>query len=185
MIPGPPTRSSKAAPKARWGVVGTMLALSVGLAIPFAWGGEMVNDPNGWRGIEWGQPLSQRPDLQLMESVGRQQHYEPVERPPRFGDTAVESLRLVAIEDQFARVTIRYHGQDTQGALMRQLEDQYGPAERLPGSMLRGLNQQFTWRGPYTEVNLTYDGERERGSLFIESRTLAPWFLDSLPEHAF
>lgn len=120
-----------------------------------------------------------------MESVGRQQHYELVERPPRFGGIPVESLRLVAIDDQFARVTIRYHGQDTHSAVMRQLEDQYGPAERLQGSMLRGLNQQFTWRGPYTEVNLTYDGGQERGSLFIESRTLAPRFLDSLPEHAF
>lgn len=49
MIPGPPIRSSKAAPKAWWDVVGTMLVLSVGLAIPLAWGGEMMNDPKAAR----------------------------------------------------------------------------------------------------------------------------------------
>jgi hypothetical protein len=48
--------------------------------------------------------------------------------------------------------------------------------------MMRGLNQQFNWRGPNTEANLTYQENVERGFVSIESRNLSPRFNDFLPE---
>jgi hypothetical protein len=51
--------------------------------------------------------------------------------------------------------------------------------------MMRGLNQQFTWRNQNTEVNLSYRSYQDRGTVFIESRTLAPRFIDVLPNDAF
>lgn len=82
-------------------------------------------------------------------------------------------------------ITIRYHGQRSHDEILGYLQTKYGPIERLPGSMIRGPNQQSTWRGHETEVNLTYNDGQERGYIFIESRTLAPRFNDVLPEHAF
>jgi hypothetical protein len=111
--------------------------------------------------------------------------YEPERRPFRLGDTEGNALRFISIDRQFARVAVRYHGQRSHDEILGYLQTEYGPIERLPGAMIRGLSQQFTWRGPQTEVNLTYDGAQERGAIFIESRTLAPRFNDVLPEHAF
>ncbi len=142
-------------------------------------------DPNGFHGIRWGAALAEVPDLTLVESSKRTQTYELKQGPPTLGEVAVDELRFVAIKGQFARVMVRYSGEETHKRVMAYLEEQFGPVDRTPGMMMRGLNQQFTWRGPETEVNLTYQGHQERGSLFIESRTLAPRFMDVLPEHAF
>lgn len=147
--------------------------------------GEMANDPNGFSGIAWGLPLADHPDLVRVETADRVQQYEPKQRPFMLGEAAVDVLRFVGIDDRLARVTVRYRGQRTHEQVLRYLQTLFGPIERLPGAMVRGLNQQFNWRGPHTEVNLTYDGGQERGYVFIESRTLAPRFNDALPEHAF
>jgi hypothetical protein len=57
--------------------------------------------------------------------------------------------------------------------------------QELPASMMRGTSQQFTWRMGETDVNLTYQSFQERGTVFIESRTLAPRFNDVLHENAY
>jgi hypothetical protein len=101
------------------------------------------------------------------------------------GDAKVDVLRFIAIEGELARVSIRYSGNRTHTQMLAYLESHYGSFDRTPGSMMRGLNQQFTWRGAETEVNLTYESYRERGNVFVESRTLAPRFNDVLPEHGY
>ena len=60
----------------------------------------------------------------------------------------------------------------------------YGAIDSPPGQMLRGLNQQYTWRGPDTEISLTYQANRDRGFIFIESRNLAPRFQDRIADTA-
>jgi len=64
------------------------------------------------------------------------------------------------------------------------MEQRYGPLQRIPGQMMRGLNQQYTWRGTESEINLTYHASTERGFIFLESRTLAPRFNDQIGDSA-
>jgi len=149
------------------------------------WAGEMVNDPNGFSGIVWGGSLADVPSLIEVEPGNRIQQYESRRHPFRLGDTEVDVLRFISIDRQFARVAVRYHGQRSHDEILGYLQIKYGPIQRFPHSMIRGLNQQFTWRGQETEINLTHNGVRERGYIFIESRTLAPRFNDVLPEHGF
>ena len=104
--------------------------------------------------------------------------------PPSFADIPVESLHLSTVDDQFARVTIRYRGEDTHKKILAYLESEFGRMERLPGQMLRGLNQQYNWRGTESEINLTYQAGTGRGYLFLDSRTLAPRFNDLLADTA-
>ena len=104
--------------------------------------------------------------------------------PPSFADIPVESLQLSTVDDQFARVTIRYRGEETHRKILAYLESEFGRTERLPGQMLRGLNQQYNWRGSESEINLTYQAGTERGYLFLDSRTLAPRFNDLLADTA-
>lgn len=145
----------------------------------------MLNDPEGFAGIAWGSSLTEVQGLALVHSWERFQEYQYQHTPPQLGDASVESLKLTAIEGRFARVTIRYQGENTHHQVMTYLQATFGAIERMPGSMVRGLNQQFTWRGAETEINLTYQGMGERGFVFIESRALAPLFLEGLPEHGY
>jgi hypothetical protein len=146
---------------------------------------EIDRDPNGFLGIRWGTDLAEIHELVQVQSAPRILEYEYKAGPPKIDGISVDHLRFVSIEGQFARVTIRYSGSGTHSRLLEYLQSQFGRIERGPGSMLRGLSQQFTWRGQETEANLTYDSYRQRGTVFVESRTLAPRFNDLLPESAY
>ena len=77
-----------------------------------------------------------------------------------------------------------HSGAHTHAKVLQFLERTYGAIQRLPGQMMRGLNQQYTWRGPETEISLTYQANRDRGFIFIESRNLAPRFQDRIADTA-
>jgi hypothetical protein len=139
----------------------------------------------GFYGIPWGANLAERNELKLVEETEHVESYELKDGSPLLGEAKLSMLRFVATDGQFARVAIRYSGEKNHAHILTYLQSIFGPIERSLGSMMRGLNQQFTWRSEETEVNLTYQSFQERGSVFIESRTLAPRFNDVLPESAY
>ncbi len=144
----------------------------------------MQNDPEGFQGIAWGSSLNTVEEVTVSSSWDQFKEYEFKAGPPRLGQAPLRSVKLSTVGGKFARVTIHYQGEKTHAQVLAYLEERYGVIERWPGSMVRGLNQQFNWRGPETEINLTYQGMGERGYIFIESRTLAPRFTDVLSEHS-
>jgi hypothetical protein len=152
---------------------------------PDATAGEMLNDPNGYRGIRWGAKLAEAADLTLVETVERLSEFDLKGGTPPLGEAKVETMRFIAIDEQFARVIIRYTGKGTHDKVLAYLQTQYGPLDRTPGSMMRGLSQQFNWRGDNTEVNLLYESARDRGFVFIESRILAGKFNEGINEHGY
>ena len=101
-----------------------------------------------------------------------------------FAGAEMTSILFVSIDDQFARVTIRYQGDQVHKQVLTFLESQFGSLQRVPGQMTRGLNQQYNWRGSDTEINLTYQAGTERGYIFFDSRTLAPRFNDDITDSA-
>ncbi len=145
----------------------------------------MVNDPKGFNGIPWGSELDSRPEMILFNTARRIKEYDLKNGPPQLGEVKVEMMRFSTLEGKFARVTIRYRGKDTHDRILTYLQKKYGPLDHTPGQTMRGFNQQYNWRGTDTEVNMTYEGQGERGFLFIESSALAPRFNDTLPEHAY
>lgn len=165
-------------------LVSALLAGWMFFSVTLAGAVPMTNDPKGFRNIVWGTALNARNDLEPTRQGRNIVEYRFKNTPPSFADIPVESLHLSAVDDQFARVTIRYRGEDTHKKILAYLESQFGRMERLPGQMLRGLNQQYNWRGSESEINLTYQGGTERGYLFLDSRTLAPRFNDMLADTA-
>lgn len=143
------------------------------------------DDPKGFRGIPWGASLDEIDELKLVDTWRIVTEYEYADGPPQWADASLTSLRLSSVYGKFARVSIKYQGEQTHNQILAYLESRFGEIEYMPGAMVRGLNQQYTWRGPDTEINLTYQGYGERGFLFLESRTHAPRFNDVLPEHAY
>lgn len=144
----------------------------------------MVNDPNGFQNLTWGATLTARPDLEVTTAGPHVNEFQLRNNAPAYAGIPVDSVRFLAVDDQFARVTIRYQGDDRHKQILTYLEQQFGSLERIPGQMMRGLNQQYTWRGIDTEINLTYHANTERGYLFIDSRTLAPRFNDRITDSA-
>ena len=159
-----------------------MTVLMVGMAS--AWAVPMTNDPRGFHDIPWGASLSARHDLETTRSGPHVVEYARKTEPPSFAGTEMTSLLYVSLDDQFARVIIRYEGEQVHKQVLRFMEQQFGGLERVPGQMARGLNQQYTWRGSDTEINLTYQAGTERGYIFIDSRTLAPRFNDFITDSA-
>ncbi|MGE0468653.1 MAG: hypothetical protein AB7L09_07800 [Nitrospira sp.] len=96
----------------------------------------------------------------------------------------MSSILYVSLDDRFARVVIRYEGEQVHKQVLRHLEGRFGQLDRVPGQMARGLTQQYNWRGTDTEINLTYQAGTERGYIFIDSRTLAPRFNDDITDSA-
>lgn len=144
----------------------------------------MLNDPRGFHDITWGTALSSRDDLETIRTSPHVVEYLRKTEPASFAGAEMTSILYVSLDDQFARVMIRYQGEEVHKQVLRFLENQFGGLERIPGQMARGLNQQYTWRGAESEINLTYQAETERGYIFIDSRTLAPRFNDYITDSA-
>lgn len=146
-----------------------------------------ADDPSaqspGFQGISWGSALADVSQLVLIERNGRVNVYEYKERPPHFAQETVDAVKLYAIDGKFARVMIRYRGEATHTRLKHVLESRYGKNQHRPGSMIRGLNQEYSWRQEETEINLSYRGLGERGLIFIQSSILAPRFLELMSDH--
>jgi len=137
----------------------------------------------GFQGIPWGSALAEFSQLVLVEPDDRVDIYQYKEGPPRFANGPVDFIKLYAIDDQFARVMIRYRNEDTHNRIKQALESEFGKVRHNRGSMIRGLNQEYSWRLEETEISLSYRGLGERGLLMIQSRILAPRFLELLSEH--
>jgi hypothetical protein len=159
-------------------ILASMLCAQAARAVP------MINDPKGFHDIPWGADLAGREDLETTRSGPHISEYRLKTERPSFAGQDMSSIAYVSVDDQFARVIVRYQGEQTHKHVLRYLETQFGPLERIPGQMARGLNQQYTWRGPETEINLTYQAGTERGFIFIDSRTLAPRFNDHITDSA-
>ena len=163
--------------------LGCVFALLLLTAVP-VFAITMANDPHGYHDLSWGIPLTDMPELMVTRENTHTIDYEFRDRQPAYADIPVESVHLSTVDAQFARVTIRYRGAQAHKQVLQYLERTYGAIERLPGQMMRGLNQQYTWRGTETEITLTYEANRDRGFVFIESRNLAPRFQDRMSDTA-
>ncbi len=154
------------------------------IGVVVAWAVPMTNDPKGFHDIPWGTVLSSRQDLETIRSSSHIVEYLRKEGVSSFAGAEMSSIRYVSLDDQFARVVIRYEGEQVHKQVLNHLEGRFGQLDRIPGQMARGLTQQYNWRGTDTEINLTYQAGTERGYIFIDSRTLAPRFNDSITDSA-
>jgi hypothetical protein len=148
-------------------------------------GTPIEDDPKGFFGIQWGNPLANRNDLKEIDVSNALRVYTLKQGNPHLEGITMESVKLYGFDDQYARALFRYKGAATHKSLLQYLEDHFGKSGPSHGGMIRGLNQQYTWRGPETEITITYHGFRERGFLAAESRVLAPQFLYVHGDHSF
>ncbi|WP_342349088.1 hypothetical protein [uncultured Nitrospira sp.] len=138
------------------------------------------NDPKGFFGSLWGHPLKDRSDLKQIDSLHSLQIYTIKLGPPQLGSIELESVKLYTIDGKYVRALFHYEGEAIHNSLLEYLANEFGKSNDPYGSMSRGLSLPYTWRGPETEITLTYHGFRDQGILAVESRIYAPLLLDSL-----
>lgn len=143
-----------------------------------AWAVTMTADPKGFEGIPWGAALAEAPTFPRTYSGDRIAEYQLKQDRLLLGTVPVQSMQFATVDGQFARVTVRYQGALQHEAMLRYLQARYGPLDLTPGQTMAGANQQYNWRGPETEINITYDGEQEAGVVFFESRALGAKFAE-------
>jgi hypothetical protein len=160
----------------------TLFTIMIGVDV--AWAVPMANDPKGFHDVPWGTLLSSRQDLETIRSSPHIVEYLHKESLSSLAGAEMSSILYVSLDDQFARVVIRYEGEQVHKQVLSHLEDRFGRLDRIPGQMARGLTQQYNGRGIDTEINLTYQASTERGYVFIDSRTLAPRFNDNITDSA-
>jgi hypothetical protein len=154
------------------------LCISFFLCTPTFSATNIEHDPQGFFGSLWGESLKDRSDLKKVDTIDTIHIFTVKIGPPQIEDIRIESAKLYTIEENYARAFFHYQGEATHRALLRYLEAEFGKTIKPQGSMMRGLSQQYTWRGPETEITLTYHGFRKRGFLAAESRIYAPRFLE-------
>ena len=143
------------------------------------------NDPMGFYGIHWGHSLINHPKLQKVDSDNNIAFYSLNNTEPKAWNIPVKSMKFLAWNDQFAQALVHYQSKDTHQAILAYLESTYGKHTLAPGSMMRGLNQQFSWRGNITEISITYRGLTERGFISIQSRILAAELMNAVSDQSF
>ena len=72
----------------------------------------MQNDPNGFQNLAWGVALTAMPDLEITRAGPHVNEYRLKDRPPSYAGVPVEGLHFLSVDEQFARVTIHYQGDD-------------------------------------------------------------------------
>ena len=157
-------------------VAGAFLLLpfivSLALAVP------MQHDSNGFEGISWGSDCDNTENFVKIEGIGWIKTYELKTQPPRLGAIAVDQVRFMTVEDQLARVTVRYHGQGVHHRILTYLQEQFGPLDHRPGQIAAGTVKLFDWRGLETEVILRYENRTDEGIIFFESQTFRAKLLE-------
>ncbi|GJL58336.1 MAG: hypothetical protein NPIRA03_11930 [Nitrospirales bacterium] len=104
---------------------------------------------------------------------------------PLLGSIELESVKLYTLNGKYARALFHYQGGAIHKAILQYLRNEFGNTYEPYGSRIRGLSQHYTWRGPETQITLTYHGFRERGILTVEGRIYAPLFLDTLSDNSY
>jgi hypothetical protein len=81
-------------------------------------------------------------------------------------------MKFTTIDDQFARVTVRYQGRATHDRILAYLQSLYGPLDDTPGQFSVGPVKFYAWQGFETEITLRYESRVDRGIIFFESQVL-------------
>lgn len=135
------------------------LLLLVGLA-PAAHGGDYVSveAPSSFRGMAWGTPLSELPDLRPVQEPGFEGTYFRPGEKRTFGRADIQSVAYYFRKERLYRVGVAFAGRANHFLIKEQLLTMYGPG--------RGVGSRYGWMWPDFSVELTYDDDAGSGAVY-------------------
>ena len=134
--------------------------LALTILAPAAMAGDYVSAPapESFRGIKWGTPLADLPDLLAVTKPGFEDTYFKKNEKLKFGDAEITSVAYYFRKDKLYRVGVAFSGRANQFLIKDRLISMYG--------MGRGVGQRYGWMWPDFSVELDYDDDRGGGALY-------------------
>jgi hypothetical protein len=136
------------------------------LAVP-ALAGDFVPvaPPDTFRGLAWGTPLADIPDLERVPGPRyRNTYYRDNERLT-FGDAAILSVAYYFRDGRLYRVGVAFEGRANHFLIKERLLGLYGQG--------RGVGPRYGWMWPDFSVELTYDDATGSGALYYTHESAA------------
>lgn len=126
------------------------------------------NEPDGFRGIKWGQRLSTRKDMRLLDhDKNGNRYYSRRGDKLRIGGATLQSIYYRSHRHQFEAVVISASGSGNQDALLAALKHQFGA-----GARANQFENKYIWDGPTTRIYVECDFMHDC-SLLLQSRKIA------------
>jgi hypothetical protein len=153
------------------------LLFAVALSISPALAVLIYDEPSGFQGIPWGASPADCSSLSFVKTLGTtdsMKHadlYDLSTDGVTLNGVTFTRIRYRFLDNQLESVQLRYEGRADRDKLMQWVEQRYGaltPGERKQAGA--------EWQGDETVVNLSYNPETGRGSLWLISRTLSGGF---------
>ena len=113
-------------------------SLTIMIGVVAAWAVPMTDDPKGFHNIPWGTTLSSRQDLETLRSSPHIVEYLNKKGLSSFAGAEMSSIRYLSLDDQFARVVIRYEGEQIQTGV-EPLGKPIRKTRSIPGQMAQVL----------------------------------------------
>ena len=148
--------------------------LCLGLACQSAWGVLVKNEPSGFRGNRWGALPEECASLRYVKDMGTTQSGQRITIYDRstvgiiINGASFSRIRYRFLDNQLESVQLSFEGRENRDRLVQVVEDRYGPL--TPGE--RKYLARAEWDGYETTVDLDYNVEMGRGSLWFISTAL-------------
>lgn len=137
----------------------TILLVLAALAVPAAASDYVqMPHPTGFRGLNWGTPLSETTGLSPVQEPGFEDTYFKRDESKTFGKAEITSVAYYFAKDKLYRVGIAFTGRVNQFFLKDMLIQKYGPG--------RGIGFRYGWMWPDFSIELNYDNDSNTGSLY-------------------
>lgn len=114
--------------------------------------------PSSFRGLTWGTPLADIPDLMAVNKPGFKDTYYRKGEKLTFGEADILSVAYYFRKDKLYRVGIAFTGRANHFLLKEKLLSTYGRG--------RGVGQRYGWMWPDFSVEITYDDDAKSGGLY-------------------
>ena len=121
------------------------------------------NEPDGFRGLKWGDPPTE--DMKYFDTIEGNKSYVLFEEKNSFGDVELEQIFYVFYGDpgRFVSVMLSFKGKLTFERLEAFCRQEYGEENA------EGFDGSSYWEGEDAIVGFDYDPEQEEGSLIAFS----------------
>lgn len=114
--------------------------------------------PTSFRGMAWGTPLEDLPDLLAVQEPGYTNTYFRPDERTTFGKAEILSVAYYFRKDKLYRVGVAFEGRANHFLIKDRLLSMYGRG--------RGVGTRYGWMWRDFSVEITFDDDTDRGGLY-------------------
>lgn len=133
------------------------LVLVLGAGVAMAGDFVQAQPPTSFRGLSWGMPLAEAPELLPVQDKGFKDTYFKQNEKLTFGEAEIQSVAYYFRKDKLYRVGVAFTGRANHFLIKERLMSMYGPG--------RGVGTRYGWMWPEFSVEIKYDDDAKLGGL--------------------